>query len=102
MQRNIKLVKYRKYNNGLILFEHINTPIVNPQSEPLSNTTQKTHIEKLAGATNHFKTLYASLCDYIESLGDDLVPNQLKLYLAYKKYKTFSVLKYITSRLFSA
>lgn len=85
MQRNIKLVKYRKYNNGLILFEHINTPIVNPQSEPLSNTTQKTHIEKLAGATNHFKTLYASLCDYIESLGDDLVPNQLKLYLAYKK-----------------
>ena len=29
--------------------------------------------------------MYNSLCDFIESLGDDLVPNQLKLYLAYKK-----------------
>ena len=46
---------------------------------------QKTHLEKLAVASNHFKTLYASLCDYIESLGDDLVANQLKYYLAYKK-----------------
>ena len=29
--------------------------------------------------------MYSSLCDYIESLGDDLVSNQLKRYLAYKK-----------------
>ena len=28
MQRNIKLVKYRKYDDELILFEHLNTPVV--------------------------------------------------------------------------
>ena len=90
MQRNIKLVKYRKYGNNLILFEHVNTPIVTPTIEqahtaPTSSTPQKTHLEKLAIAKAPLKILYTSLCDYIESLGDDLVPNQLKLYLAYKK-----------------
>lgn len=91
MQRNIKLVKYRKYGNDLVLFEHLNAPTIRPVAD--SNTaqqnsgasSQKTHLEKLAAASSHFKTLYTSLCDYIESLGDDLVQNQLKLYLAYKK-----------------
>ena len=91
MQRNIKLVKYRKYGEDLLLFEHLNTPVAKPVTETstISTTsstyTQKTHLEKLSSASSHFKTLYTALCDYIESLGDDLVPNQLKLYLAYKK-----------------
>ncbi len=91
MQRNIKLVKYRKYDKDLILFEHLNTPSAKPytysetSADTPTNYTQKSHLEKLAAATDHFKTLYASLCDYIESLGDDLVANQLKYYLAYKK-----------------
>lgn len=90
MQRNIKLVKYRKYGDDLLLLEHMNTPVAKPVTDmsmvPTSTSyTQKTHLEKLASASNYFKTLYTSLCDYIESLGDDLVANQLKLYLAYKK-----------------
>lgn len=28
MQRNIKLVKYRKYGDNLLLFEHLNTPVL--------------------------------------------------------------------------
>lgn len=90
MQRNIKLVKYRKYGNDLILFEHINTPAIKPVSDSTavvttSSSGAKTHVEKLTTASSHFRTLYSSLCDYIESLGDDLVSNQLKRYLAYKK-----------------
>ena len=90
MQRNIKLVMYRKYGNDLILFEHINTPVIKPVSDSTAVVTAssagaKTHVEKVATASSHFRTLYSSLCDYIESLGDDLVSNQLKLYLAYKK-----------------
>lgn len=90
MQRNIKLVKYKKYGDDLVLFEHVNTPVANQHLENASfntvtSNTQKSHIEKLASATEKIKTLYDSVCDYIASLGDDLVPNQLKLYLAYKK-----------------
>ena len=63
MQRNIKLVKYRKFDDDLILFEFLNTPSIKPTSTEL-----------------------ASLPDnYIESLGDDIAVNQLKYYIAYKK-----------------
>lgn len=90
MQRNIKLVKYRKYDNELILFEYLNTPAVQPMNradaeEQRRGNGQKTHIEKLAAAPAPLRTLYEDICNYIESLGDDIVSNQLKLYLAYKK-----------------
>ena len=42
-------------------------------------------MEKLAAVSDNLKSLYYSICDFIESLGDDIVSNQLKLYLAYKK-----------------
>lgn len=93
MQRNIKLVCYRKYDKDLILFEHLNIPSVKPMTDNNSNaadtknTSQRTHLEKLAAASNDMKTLYYSICDYIESLGDDIASNQLKLYLAYKKIR---------------
>ena len=95
MQRNIKLVSYRKYTNDLILFEHLNTPVVKPITDNSNYdgekkyNPQKTHLEKLSGAEDNIKTLYYSICDYIESLGDDIVSNQLKLYLAYKKVQNF-------------
>lgn len=91
MQRNIKLVSYRRYDNGMLLLEHLNTPIVKPIMENMGdengtkNSTQKTHLEKLAATSENMKNLYHSICDFIESLGDDIVSNQLKLYLAYKK-----------------
>ena len=90
MQRNIKLVKYRKYDNDLSLFEYLNTPVVQPMNradaeEQRRGNGQKTHIEKLAAAPAPLRTLYEDICNYIESLGDDIVSNQLKLYLAYKK-----------------
>lgn len=91
MQRNIKLVSYRRYDNGMLLLEHLNTPIVKPIMEngedenSTKNSTQKTHLEKLAVISENMKNLYHSICGFIESLGDDIVSNQLKLYLAYKK-----------------
>ena len=91
MQKNIKLVSYRRYANGMFLLEHLNTPIVKPIMENvgdengIKNSTQKTHLEKLATISENMKNLYHSICDFIESLGDDIVSNQLKLYLAYKK-----------------
>ncbi len=95
MQRNIKLVSYRKYDDDLILFEHLNAPNVKSLVEnglldgakggAQKSSGEKTHVEKLALASESIKTLYHSICDFIESLGDDVAPNQLKLYLAYKK-----------------
>lgn len=91
MQRNIKLVKYKKYGSELILFEHLNAPnvrtITEVSSEDKKVSNQKTHLEKLAAAPEELRMLYDNICDYVESMGDDIVANQLKLYLAYKKVK---------------
>lgn len=91
MQKNIKLVSYRKYDGDLILFEHLNAPTVKPIAESGDSNDngksggQKSHVEKLSMAPQEIKNLYYSICDFIESLGDDISQNQLKLYLAYKK-----------------
>lgn len=90
MQKNIKLVKYKKYGNELVLFEHLNAPIVKPiqssdSEESRRGYEQKTHLEKLSTIPTELKVIYEDICSYIESLGDDIAANQLKLYLAYKK-----------------
>ncbi len=73
------------------MYGFLNVPTVKPIVENIvsdnetKSSTQKSHIEKLAAATDGMKSLYYSICDFIESLGDDIASNQLKLYLAYKK-----------------
>lgn len=97
MQKNIKLVKYKKYGDNLILFEHLNSPKIenNVQQKELNrkSNNQKTHIEKLKTVSTKINVLYQSICNYIESLGDDIESNQLKYYLAYKKVKNMACIE---------
>ena len=98
MQKNIKLVKYKKYSNDLILFEHLNSPKVENivhQKDLISrkNNNYKTHVEKLKTVSEKINILYDSICNYIESLGDDIESNQLKYYLAYKKVQNMACIE---------
>lgn len=93
MQRNIKLVKYKKFGENLILFEYLNAPIVKPVIDttdiatPSKGGTDKTFLQQFTGAPDKLKSTYATIRDYILSLGDDVTENQLKLYVAFKKIK---------------
>ena len=89
MGRNIKLVKYQQFDEGLILFEHLNVPQtkVLTTTEDTDKKIKRTHLQKLDSANKEIQTLYYSVCDFIESLGDDISENQLKFYKAYKKIK---------------
>jgi len=95
MQRNIKLVRYKKFSDDLILFEHLNAPIVKPMVETSGiistkkNGTDKTFLQQYTGAPQKLQDIYESIKDYILSLGDDITENQLKLYVAFKKVKNF-------------
>lgn len=55
--------------------------------------SQRTHLEKLATIPEKMRLLYETVCNYIESLGDDTSSSQLKLYLAYKKAKNFACIE---------
>ena len=97
MQRNIKLVKYKKFGENLILFEHINAPNVKPIIEvsPITQNVNrsgvaKTFLQQFDIGSHELQNLYISIKDYILSLGDDVTENQLKFYVAFKKIKNIA------------
>lgn len=105
MQRNIKLIRYKKYGNDQLLFEHLNAPIVKPivdPSESISLTRTdytKTFTQQIESATLEMKTIYENIRDYILSLGDDITENQLKRYVAFKKVNNVVCAEIQTSKI---
>ena len=97
MQRNIKLVRYRKFGDNLIAFEHLNAPQVQPityeepQTKPSSKSgwKDKNFKQYFAESGEKNQNIFYSIRDYVLSLGDDIAENQLKLYVAFKKAKNF-------------
>lgn len=97
MQRNIKLVRYRKFGEDLIAFEHINAPQVQPlifedtTTKPIkkNNWKDKDFNQYYSEAGDKSRNIYESVRNYILSLGDDISENHLKLYVAFKKAKNF-------------
>lgn len=109
INRNIELIRYRRFGDELLLLELANaisaaaTPTgrssagkaSRPEALPEDTAakrvgTDKTVAEHLATMPEPLATLLASLEDYILSLGDDVQRKELKLYIAYKKLKNFA------------
>ena len=95
MQKNIRLVRYKKFGDDLLLFEHLNAPNIKPMIDEITNPpnkkagTDKTFLQKFESAPQNLQNIYISIKDYIMSLGDDITENQLKDYNAFKKIKNF-------------
>lgn len=91
MNRNISLIRYKKFGSDLLMFEQINenitAPILDVESNAKSKSASKSFDEQLAAADESVKTLYQDLSNYILSLGDDISETHLKLYSAFKKIK---------------
>ena len=107
MQRNIKLVRYKKFGKDLILFEHLNTPNVKPIADASGSAvpvergsaTQKTFTQQFISAGEGMRNLYLSIKGYILSLGDDITENELKLYVAFKKVKNIACVEIYQSKI---
>lgn len=106
MQRNIRLVRYRKFGDDLIALEHINTPQVSAVDDDISPATVKKSHGKYKGFKAYFENageknqnLYYSFREYIMSLGDDISENQLKYYVAFKKSKNVACVEVYQSGL---
>lgn len=97
INRNISLIRYKKYGDELLLFELLNSNIVaplEPDKEQLSKKqTDKTFLEQYNNAPERFKIIFDELKDYALSLGDDVTANILKLYTAFKKIKNFATIE---------
>lgn len=105
INRNIELIRYRRFGEDLLLLELVNaistgsggaagskggkaTKATTAKSK--ATTGDKTYAEWIESIPDPLKVLLASLEDYIISLGDDVQKKELKLYAAFKRLKNFA------------
>lgn len=94
MNRNISLIRYKKFGEDLLMFEQVNeniAPAVNEDTGVVPTTkhkgAQRSFMERKKDASKEILTLYEDIRNYVLSLGDDITENQLKHYAAFKKIK---------------
>ncbi|MDE0232315.1 MAG: DUF5655 domain-containing protein [bacterium] len=99
MNRNIELIRYRRFGEGLLMLEMVNavsaaTPAsTGTRASGLSATkggAQKTFSQVLASLDGPLLDLYEALRDHILELGDDVQEKTLKRYVAFKRLKNFA------------
>ncbi len=96
MNRNIELIRYKRFSEELLLLELMNAvstkPI--PEEKPLNSSstgaTYKTISETLAGLQGELLDLYEELRAYLTALGDDVQEKTLLYYVAFKRIKNFA------------
>lgn len=103
MNRNISLIRYKKFGENLLMLEQLNQNVVKPledvevsldnsvysKKEIKSKKEYKSFDDYFAQAGKERQQLYNEIRDYILSLGDDITESKLKLYVAFKKIKNF-------------
>ena len=99
MNRNIELIRYRRFGEGLLTLEMVNavsaaTPASTATRASGSLATkggaQKTFSQVLASLDGPLLDLYEALRDHILELGDDVQEKTLKRYVAFKRLKNFA------------
>jgi predicted transport protein len=102
MNRNIELIRYRRFGPDLLLLEQVNVVSVRMANGPKALSgkgsatlpkgtgADKTVAEWLADLSAPLRELFDSLEGYLLSLGDDVQRKDLKLYIAFKRIKNFT------------
>ncbi len=95
INRNIELIRYRKYGEEMLLLELVNataaTISIEDEAKPGKAKGQyKTVSEYLAEAKPGLRDIYEELCAYVLALGDDVQQKTLKYYIAFKRLKNFA------------
>ncbi len=99
INRNIELIRYRRYGDDLLLLELVNatSAAVAPEAQTgekrpgkSGKNQYKTVSEYLAQARPELQGLYEELRAYLLALGDDVQFKVLKFYFAFKRIKNFA------------
>lgn len=96
MNRNISLIRYRKFEGDLLMFEQVNENTADSIPNETNSFSKKAkHIDKTfeerySESPEAIKNLYDDIAKFIMTLGDDVSENRMKLYVAFKKIKNFA------------
>lgn len=104
INRNISLIRYKLFAEDLLMFELVNAiteKLLQPVLADVQSNKQASLVEvatierhdihqnRIAMASPELLALYQEVCDYSESLGDDVQRKELKFYTAFQKIKNF-------------
>lgn len=103
IDRNIELIRYRRYGDELLLFERANAPALPtvkhvPKASDTPKPVYKTVTEVLDQASPDLRDRYESLKAFLLALGDDVQINTLKYYFAFKRIKNFACVEFRTQQ----
>jgi len=95
INRNIELIRYRRYSEDLVLLDLVNAVTATSTEEegpipPAGTAAYKTISETLAQLTGELKDRFEAVCEFLQGLGDDVQMKTLKFYLAFKRIKNFA------------
>jgi predicted transport protein len=94
INRNIELIRYRRFGKELLLLELVNAVTVKgaeakPAKAGEKRPTDKTVTESLNGLNGPLLDVFESLRAFLIALGDDVQEKRLSLYIAFKRLKNF-------------
>lgn len=99
MNRNIELIRYRRFGDGLLMLEMVNAisavgtgpdPAAVGGSDRKSSANYKTISEVIESLDGPLLDLYQALRDHIRAIGDDVQEKRLKYYVAFKRIRNFA------------
>lgn len=92
MNRNIELIRYRKFGNDLLMLDLLTatTGATPSTSNNQQSRSQKSHEAMIADASPALKARLDALSGYLHSLGDDVQERHLQRYVAFKRIKNFA------------
>lgn len=92
INRNIELIRYRRYGDELLLLDLVNAKTVEVSDDGGSGEkgTYTTVSEYLEKAEPELCDLFESLKAFLQGLGDDVQLKTLKYYFAFKRIKNFA------------
>ncbi|MBL9080458.1 MAG: DUF91 domain-containing protein [Planctomycetales bacterium] len=98
INRNIELMRYRRYGEELVLLELTNAVTAATVEEsgaiaPAGTTTYKQITETLSQIGGELKDRYDAILAYLQALGDDVQLKTLKYYVACKRIKNFACIE---------
>ena len=92
MNRNIELLRYKRFGEDLLLLELVNAVTVDTVKveNAVKKSVDKTVTQYLNELSGPLLALYEDFKAYLVSLGDDVQVKTLKYYIAFKRMKNFA------------
>lgn len=111
IDRNIELMRYKYFSNDLLLLELVNTQISSKPAvqESVTVNTMQAETKKTSAydwtmekaksqCSETLLSLFDELCLFTESLSDDIIRKDLKLYTAFKRIKNLACVSIVPNK----